>query len=101
MAPVLPILIPETILTLFAAVKRIIYGTSMLHFFRSIRRSFFQPGKVKTYLAYANGEIVLIMIGIFLVLQLKNWNEDRKIERRRRSFWLRSMKNFSIIRKNG
>ena len=56
----------------------------MLFIFRKLRRSFFQPGKVRTYVAYAVGEIVLIMIGIFLALQLNNWNEERldRIEER-------------------
>ena len=35
--------------------------------------------KVYKYLIYAFGEIVLVVIGIFLALQLKNWNEERKV----------------------
>jgi hypothetical protein len=50
----------------------------MLHFFRHIRRSFFLPGKVRTYLAYAFGEIVLIVVGILIALQISDWNEERK-----------------------
>jgi hypothetical protein len=42
----------------------------MLFIFRKIRRSFFLPGKVRTYLAYALGEIALIMVGILLALQI-------------------------------
>ena len=40
-------------------------------------------GKNKTgkYLKYALGEIVLVMIGILLALQINNWNNDR-IERK-------------------
>ena len=30
------------------------------------------------YLKYALGEIILIILGIFLALQLQNWNEKRK-----------------------
>jgi len=50
----------------------------MLFIFRKLRRSFFQPGKVRTYCAYAIGEIALIMIGILLALQVSDWNQARK-----------------------
>ena len=30
------------------------------------------------YLRYAVGEIVLVVIGIFIALQVNNWNEYRK-----------------------
>ena len=50
----------------------------MLHILRHIRRSFFLPGKVRTYLAYAVGEIVLIVVGILLALKVSEWNESRK-----------------------
>ena len=32
------------------------------------------------YLTYAVGEVVLIIVGIVLALQLNNWNEDRKAQ---------------------
>lgn len=35
--------------------------------------------KLKEYTLYAVGEILLIVIGIFIALQLNNWNEYRKI----------------------
>ena len=50
----------------------------MLFIFRKLRRSFFLPGKVRTYCAYAFGEIALIMIGILLALQVSDWNQARK-----------------------
>jgi Tfp pilus assembly protein PilO len=52
----------------------------MLRFFRSIRQNLLQQGKVSRYLGYAAGEIFLIMVGIFLALQLNNWN-DRRLDR--------------------
>ena len=30
------------------------------------------------YILYAAGEIVLVMVGILLALQIDNWNENRK-----------------------
>lgn len=50
----------------------------MLLIFRKLRRSFFLPGKVRTYLAYAVGEIILIVVGILLALQISEWNQARK-----------------------
>ena len=50
----------------------------MLFIFRKLRRSFFLPGKVRTYLAYAVGEIVLIVVGILLAVQISESNQARK-----------------------
>jgi hypothetical protein len=55
----------------------------MLFILRQLRRSFFQPGKLRTYLAYAFGEIVLIVFGILIAVQIGDWKEERKIERQR------------------
>ena len=37
-----------------------------------------ETGKTGKYFKYAIGEIVLVMIGILLALQVNNWNEHRK-----------------------
>ena len=50
----------------------------MFHFFRNIRKSLLNKGKTSKYLTYALGEILLVMIGILLALQVNNWNEKRK-----------------------
>ena len=50
----------------------------MIQFFRKIRRGLLSENKFKEYLLYAIGEILLIMIGILLALQVNNWNEGRK-----------------------
>ena len=34
--------------------------------------------KLSRYFLYAGGEILLVMIGILLALQVNNWNERRK-----------------------
>ncbi len=46
---------------------------------RSIRQRMFNENRVTRYLTYAVGEIVLVVIGIFLALQLNNWNSERKL----------------------
>ena len=51
---------------------------NMLRFFRVIREQLIKQGKVRTYLLYALGEILLVVIGILIALQVNNWNEERK-----------------------
>ncbi|RNC87989.1 MAG: hypothetical protein ED556_02020 [Winogradskyella sp.] len=50
----------------------------MIKFFRHIRRSLIQENKMGKYFKYAIGEIVLVVIGILIALQINNWNENRK-----------------------
>ncbi|PTM08728.1 MAG: hypothetical protein DA407_07335 [Bacteroidetes bacterium] len=52
----------------------------MIRFFRKIRKKLLTESKFNKYLVYAIGEIVLVMIGILLALQVNNWNELRKKE---------------------
>jgi len=37
-----------------------------------------ETGKTSKYFKYAIGEIVLVMVGILLALQVNNWNENKK-----------------------
>ncbi|MCB0655471.1 MAG: hypothetical protein KDC57_05005 [Saprospiraceae bacterium] len=50
--------------------------------FNKIRRNQFAGGKVGNYLKYATGEIILVVIGILIALQINNWNEDRKDQKK-------------------
>jgi Family of unknown function (DUF6090) len=50
----------------------------MIKFFRHIRKEQMETGKTANYLKYAIGEIVLVVIGILIALQVNNWNEERK-----------------------
>ena len=50
----------------------------MIKFFRRIRQRLLSENKLGKYLAYAIGEIVLVVIGILIALQINNWNERRK-----------------------
>ncbi|NVK49359.1 MAG: hypothetical protein HWE09_06295 [Cyclobacteriaceae bacterium] len=50
----------------------------MIKFFRHIRQNLLSEGKTGKYLKYAIGEIILVMIGILLALQINNTNELRK-----------------------
>ena len=65
----------------------------MIRFFRKLRQRLFKgnppdqagrAGKFNKYLLYAIGEILLVVIGILIALQVNNWNEyraERKQER--------------------
>jgi allophanate hydrolase subunit 1 len=50
----------------------------MIKFFRSIRKKLIEQSKVRNYFFYAIGEIVLVVIGILIALQINNWNENQK-----------------------
>ena len=44
--------------------------------FRKIRQQFLTDNKTSKYLLYALGEIVLVVIGILIALNINNWNEE-------------------------
>jgi hypothetical protein len=50
----------------------------MIKFFRHIRQRMITDNKTSKYLLYALGEIILVVIGILIALQINNWNEQRK-----------------------
>lgn len=50
----------------------------MIRFFRTIRQNLLAEGKTYKYLKYAIGEIILVVIGILIALNINNWNENRK-----------------------
>jgi hypothetical protein len=49
----------------------------MIKFFRNIRQNLLMENKTGKYLKYAIGEIVLVVIGILIALQINNWNNQR------------------------
>jgi hypothetical protein len=54
----------------------------MIKFFRRIRQNLLSECKTGKYLQYAIGEIILVVIGILIALQINNWNEERKIKQK-------------------
>lgn len=52
----------------------------MIKFFRRIRQRLLTENKVSKYLLYAVGEIVLVVIGILIALQINNKNQERLTE---------------------
>lgn len=55
----------------------------MIKIFRNIRRSLLQRNRFTQYLLYALGEIILVVIGILIALQINTWNEQRKLRKER------------------
>lgn len=49
----------------------------MIAFFRKIRKKLLSKKKVSRYLAYASGEILLVVIGILIALGINNLNQRR------------------------
>ena len=50
----------------------------MIKLFRKIRYDLMEKNKTGKYLKYAIGEIILVVLGILIALQINNWNELRK-----------------------
>lgn len=51
----------------------------MIKFVRNIRKKLAAENNLAKYLRYAIGEILLVVIGILIALQVNNWNEARKV----------------------
>ncbi len=49
--------------------------------FRNIRKLLLSENRFKSYLLYAIGEIILIVAGILIALEISNWNEINKNEK--------------------
>ena len=52
----------------------------MIKLFRKIRQNLLMENKTGKYFKYAFGEIILVVIGILIALQINNWNELKKVK---------------------
>jgi len=74
----------------------------MIKFFRKIRQNLLLENKTGKYFKYAIGEIILVVIGILIALQINNWNENNKLEEKKQDYYqqllkdLKKDKEFSI-----
>ncbi|MCA0931785.1 hypothetical protein LCM02_04925 [Lutimonas saemankumensis] len=50
----------------------------MIPFFRKIRKKMADDNRPLKYARYAFGEIILVVIGILIALQINTWNADKK-----------------------
>lgn len=72
----------------------------MLRFFSKMRYQLAAENRVAKYLRYAVGEILLVVIGILIALQINNWNSnriDRLKEREYLENFLEEMKKDSVF----
>lgn len=58
----------------------------MIKIFRHFRQRLLNEKRLGRYLLYAIGEIVLVVIGILLALQINTWNEERKDDRLKNTY---------------
>ncbi|WP_136479864.1 DUF6090 family protein [Cognatitamlana onchidii] len=65
----------------------------MIKFFRKIRQKLLAQSKFKSYLFYAIGEIVLVVIGILIALQINNWNEHNKLETKKQEYFFQLLED--------
>ena len=64
----------------------------MLFFFRKLRKSEMQKKSFVKYFKYAIGEIILVVIGILIALQINNWNSSR-IQQNKEQSYLKEIQN--------
>ena len=62
----------------------------MIKFFRKIRYNLMETGKTSKYFKYAIGEIILVVIGILIALQINNWNNNR-IDSKREAGYIKNI----------
>lgn len=60
----------------------------MIKLFRNVRQRLLTENRFKKYLLYAIGEIILVVIGILIALQINNWNENNKLEDKKQGYYL-------------
>ncbi len=64
----------------------------MIKFFRHIRKKLLSENKFSKYFIYALGEILLVVIGILIALQINNWNQQEQTKEK-------ELKYLSLIKK--
>lgn len=70
----------------------------MINFFRKIRQRLLTENKFSKYLLYAIGEIILVVIGILIALQINNWNEEQKVNREKAQLIESMITDFELSR---
>ena len=68
----------------------------MINFLRRIRRDLVGENKGSVYLIYAVGEVVLVVFGILIALQIDKWNENHKAAEIEQQYLLALKEEFSF-----
>lgn len=72
----------------------------MIKFFRRIRQRLLQENRFSKYLLYAVGEIILVVIGILIALQINNWNENIKSIALEKTYYCKIAEDLQVDIKN-
>ncbi len=72
----------------------------MFRFFRQLRQKLLTENKISKYLLYAFGEIVLVVIGILIALQINNWNDGRLQQTAAKTFYKNTIQQLMEDRRN-
>lgn len=70
----------------------------MLTLFRKIRQSLLSENRFRKYLVYALGEILLVVIGILIALQINTWNENQQLQKTEQKYLLALKEEFNFNR---
>ena len=70
----------------------------MFHFLRRLRQGLLAEKRLTRYFLYALGEIVLVVLGILIALQINDWNEQRKRNLDRMELYLALQKDFKTTK---
>ena len=72
----------------------------MIKLFKKIRQNLLMENKTSKYFKYAVGEIILVVIGILIALQINNWNENRKNKQTESDYYCKLLADFELDRQN-
>jgi len=72
----------------------------MIKFFRKIRQNLLSEGKTGKYFKYAIGEILLVVIGILIALQINNWNEHTKSLKLEKTYYCKIAEDLQVDIRN-
>lgn len=68
--------------------------------FRKIRQNFLDEGKTNKYLKYAVGEILLVVLGILIALQVNNWNQKRISHNAEKKLYIKILSDLDMALEN-
>ena len=68
----------------------------MIKFFRTLRKRLLSENRFSKYLLYAVGEIVLVVIGILIALQINIWNDEAKQKKTEQDYYCRILEDLEL-----
>ena len=70
----------------------------MIKFFRKARQKMLTENKFSEYLMYVLGEIILVLIGILIAVQINNWNINQKDAAQETKILIQLKEGFTVDR---